>query len=157
MLARVFLPPFALQLICLTLGFALSSYSEWLDERFVANLSDQSGGEIDDTAFFFWVLGVGGMLIFMPLHWLLQWGARRLRVPAGLPYVFATLLVGMAGFLPHDFAPALVAFFAPCIGFMGLADWGTRVWCRRQEAAEQRATDAFVLARKKTLQRSPKP
>ena len=47
--------------------------------------------------------------------------------------------------------------FAICLGFMGLADGSVNVWRRRQEVAEQRALDSFVLARKQVLKRNIKP
>jgi hypothetical protein len=159
MLTRVTVPPFALQLGFLAFGFALSTYSDWLDERFVANLSNRSGRDIGETAVIFWFLGIIGILVFLPLHWLALLGARAFRTSAARLHlvvaVVVAVLVAPLFLIKADLAIVL-SLLAPCLAIMGLMTWAVDAWHRRRELREQQVTDAFVHLRKQKLHKFKK-
>jgi hypothetical protein len=146
MLSRLVFPPFALQAALLLVAGALEARLAWLMPADHVPMNDEG---LEVLPFF--VFGLVGFVLFIPVHWLILWASRASHQSSGLFYLMITILVGLLGFLPHQAAPGLAVFFASCFAVMGLGDWAARAWCRRREQAEQRATDAFVQSRKQQL------
>lgn len=149
MLSRIVFPPMALQAALLALGAAILARDEWFAPPNHVALPDESWEALPCI-----VLGLVGFIVFVPLHWLVLWSARLMHISTARLYLVAALVVGLPYFIPTLWASVLAVCVAPGLGFMGLMAWAVDAWCRRQEAAEQCATDRFVLARKQALRRS---